>query len=149
VTALCGLVDGQPVGMAVSSFTSVSLDPPLVLVCVAHTSSTWEQLSGLERLGVSVLGSIHEVGCRALSAKDGDRFASIDWRTTELGAVFIEDATAWLDCGIEQVHDAGDHKIVVLRIHDLDADVEVAPLVFHGSKFRALHAVEPDTRADR
>jgi flavin reductase (DIM6/NTAB) family NADH-FMN oxidoreductase RutF len=128
--------------MAISSFTSVSLDPPLVLVCVAHTSSTWQQLAALDRLGVSVLGSTHEGGCRALSSKDPDRFASIDWRTTELGAVFIEGASAWLDCEVEQIHEAGDHKIVLLRIHDLDSDVEVAPLVFHASRFRALHIVE-------
>jgi flavin reductase (DIM6/NTAB) family NADH-FMN oxidoreductase RutF len=149
VTALCGLVDGEPVGMAVSSFTSVSLDPPLALVCVAHTSSTGERLAAVDRVGVSVLGSTHEVGCRALSSKDPDRFASIDWRSTELGAVLIDGATAWLDCEVDQIHDAGDHKIVLLRILDLDADVEVAPLVFHGSRFRALHPSDQETRADR
>jgi flavin reductase (DIM6/NTAB) family NADH-FMN oxidoreductase RutF len=149
VTALCGLVEGRPVGMAVSSFTSVSLDPPLALVCVAHTSSTWEQLASLDRLGVSVLGSSHDVSCRALSSKDVDRFGSIDWRSTDRGAVVIDGATAWLDCEVEEIHEAGDHKIVLLRIHDLDADLEVDPLVFHGSRFRALHTAEPEPRADR
>ncbi|MEY9964769.1 flavin reductase (DIM6/NTAB) family NADH-FMN oxidoreductase RutF [Streptacidiphilus sp. MAP12-16] len=140
VTAIAALVDGSPVGLAASSFTPVSLDPPLVSVCVAHSSTTWPVLRDRPRLGVSVLGAHHERACRQLAARDGDRFASLDWRATPDGAVLVEDATAWLDCSIEQLIRAGDHDIVLLRVHELDADAAVPPLVFHASGFRRLEA---------
>ncbi|QMU76676.1 flavin reductase family protein [Streptacidiphilus sp. PB12-B1b] len=140
VTAVAALVDGRPVGIAASSFTSVSLDPPLVSVCVAHTSSTWPVLRGRGRLGVSVLGAHQERACRQLAGRGPDRFASLDWRATADGAVLLEDAGAWLDCSVEQVIRAGDHDIVLLRVHELDADPAVPPLVFHASGFRRLSA---------
>lgn len=138
VTAVAALVEGAPVGIAASSFTSVSLDPPMVSVCIAHTSSTWPQLRTAGRFGVSVLGAHQEAAGRALSGRGADRFAALSWRATHDGAVLIDSATAWLECSIEQEIRAGDHDIVLLRVHDLDADIEVAPLVFHGSRFRRL-----------
>jgi flavin reductase (DIM6/NTAB) family NADH-FMN oxidoreductase RutF len=138
VAALAATVDGEPVGLAVSSFTSVSLDPPLASVSVAHSSATWPRLRHLRRLGVTILGAHQEQACRSLSAKTGDRFADLDVRTTGDGALFIEGGSAWLDCSIERIVLAGDHDIVLLRIHDLDADPAVAPLVFHASAFRRI-----------
>ncbi|WP_042439829.1 flavin reductase family protein [Streptacidiphilus albus] len=140
VTALAALVDGAPVGIAANSFTSVSLDPPLVSVCIAHTSSTWPALRGSSRLGVSVLGAHQEQACRELAGRGTDRFASVDWRATGDGAVLVEGASAWLDCSVEQLIRAGDHDIVLLRVHWLDADATVPPLVFHSGGFRRLEA---------
>jgi flavin reductase (DIM6/NTAB) family NADH-FMN oxidoreductase RutF len=145
VTALCGIRDGVPVGMAASAFTSVSVDPPLVSVCVQNSSTTWPKLRELPRLGVSVLGEGHAEACRQLSSKTGDRFAGIGWDASPDGAVFVQSATAWLDCSVERVVSAGDHAIVLLRIHRLRADSTAAPLVFHGSRFRRL-AAEPAER---
>jgi flavin reductase (DIM6/NTAB) family NADH-FMN oxidoreductase RutF len=138
VTALAALVHGRPVGMAASSFTSVSLDPPLVSVCVAHSSSTWPVLRGAARLGVSVLSAGQERAGRQLAARGVDRFAGLGWVASPDGAVLLEGASAWLVCSTEQQVRAGDHDIVVLRVHDLDADYELAPLVFHASRFRRL-----------
>ncbi len=138
VTALAAFVDGRPVGMAASSFTSVSLDPPLVSVCVARTSTTWPLLRGVARLGVSVLSAGQENAGRQLAARNVDRFAGLGWGATPDGAVLLDGASAWLDCSTEQQVRAGDHDIVVLRVHDLDADSELAPLVFHASRFRRL-----------
>ena len=138
VTALAALVDGTPVGIAASSFTSVSLDPPLVSVCVAHSSATWPLLRERTRLGVSVLGAHQESACRQLAAREGDRFAGLDWHATADGAVLITGASAWFDCAVERLVPAGDHDIVLLRVHELDADHAVAPLVFHASRFRRL-----------
>jgi flavin reductase (DIM6/NTAB) family NADH-FMN oxidoreductase RutF len=148
VTAIAALVDGVPVGLAASSFTPVSLDPPLVSVCLAHTSSTWPLLRAVGRLGISVLGDHQERLCRQLSAPTADRFAGTAWRATDRGGVLVEGASAWLECSIEQQVPAGDHDIVLLRVHDLAADPQVAPLVFHGSGFRQLHrppALRPAT----
>jgi flavin reductase (DIM6/NTAB) family NADH-FMN oxidoreductase RutF len=90
-------------------------------------------------LGISVLSADQEQACRQLSARDGDRFADLGWRTTDNGAVLLEGASAWFECSLEQLAPAGDHDIVVLRVHDLDGDHAVSPLVFHGSRFRRLH----------
>lgn len=144
VVAMAALVDGSPVGIAASSFVSVSLDPPLVSVCVAHSSTTWPVLRRARRLGISVLGAHQEVAGRQLAARGVDRFADLSWRATADGAVLLAGASAWLDCGVERQVPAGDHDIVLLRVHDLGADPRVPPLVFHGSAYRRL-----DIRLDR
>jgi flavin reductase (DIM6/NTAB) family NADH-FMN oxidoreductase RutF len=138
VTTLGALVGGLPVGMAASSFTSVSLEPALVSVCIAHTSTTWPLLIGAPRLGVSVLGADQELIARRMASRDLDRFDGVGWRALDSGAVVIDGVSAWLDCTIEDSFHAGDHEIVVLRVVELDADPEVTPLVFHASAFRRL-----------
>lgn len=139
VAALAAVVDGRPVGLAANSFTSVSLEPPLVSVCVAHTSTTWPELRDRPRIGVSVLGAHQEAASRRLSAKGVDRFAGTQWTSTDAGAVHLAGASAWFDCEIERTIRAGDHDIVLLRVHDLGSDPDVTPLVFHGSVYRRLH----------
>lgn len=138
VTAFCGLLDGVAEGMAASSFTSVSLDPALVSVCVANTSSTWPKLAKLDRLGLSVLADDHAPVARSLASKTGDRFSGVDWEATDSGAVFVHGATLWLECAPFKRIDAGDHEIVVLQIVALAIYPDVAPMVFHRSNFREL-----------
>ena len=138
VTAVAALIDGKPVGLAANSFTSVSLDPVLVSVCADLKSATWPLLRTSSHLGISVLGAHQEEACRRLSAKTGDRFAALEFRSTPDGALFVEGASAWLDCSIKDVYPAGDHDIIVFHVHDLDDDPTVAPLVFHSSGFRGL-----------
>jgi flavin reductase (DIM6/NTAB) family NADH-FMN oxidoreductase RutF len=143
VVAVCATVDGEPAGLAASSFVTVSLDPPLVAFCIQWTSTTWPKLERLPRIGVSVLGEAHDSAARALASKGGDRFASVRTDVTDDGAVFIDGASAWLDCSVETVFPAGDHGIVLLRLHGLTMDPAISPLVFHGSAFRRLADIEP------
>jgi flavin reductase (DIM6/NTAB) family NADH-FMN oxidoreductase RutF len=138
VTAFCGMLGGAPEGMAASSFTSVSLDPPLVSVCVAKTSTTWPKLASLHRLGLSVLASEHGEVARALASKNGDRFASIAWTATESDAVFVHGATLWLECVPFDLVPAGDHDIVILEIVALAMYPDVTPMIFHRSNFHEL-----------
>jgi flavin reductase (DIM6/NTAB) family NADH-FMN oxidoreductase RutF len=138
VTAFCGLLDGVAEGMAASSFTSVSLDPALVSVCVANTSTTWPKLAKLDRLGLSVLAGDHAPIARALASKTGDRFDGVDWTATESGAVFVHGATLWLECAPFKRVAAGDHEIVVLQIVALAMYPDVPPMVFHRSNFHEL-----------
>jgi flavin reductase (DIM6/NTAB) family NADH-FMN oxidoreductase RutF len=140
VTALAALVDGEPVGMAANSFTSVSLDPPLVSVCVATTSSTWPKLRRATRLGVSVLSHEQEAASRSLASRGVDRFAGLSWHPTEDGAILLDGASAWFDCAVEREIRAGDHEIVLLNVHGLGTDPLTPPLVFHGSRYRRLAA---------
>jgi flavin reductase (DIM6/NTAB) family NADH-FMN oxidoreductase RutF len=143
VTAVAGLADGSPLGIAASSFTSVSLDPPVVSVCTARSSTTWPRLRHIPRVGISVLGVHQEDACRRLGGRGddlrgADKFATLRWRATEGGAVFVEGASAWLECSVYREVTVGDHDIVLLLVHELDSDPAVAPLVFHGSRFRRL-----------
>jgi flavin reductase (DIM6/NTAB) family NADH-FMN oxidoreductase RutF len=138
VAAIAAIVDGAPTGLTASSFTSVSLDPPLVSLCVAHTSSTWPLLRRAPRLGISILSAAQERAGRQLAARRGDRFADLSWRATEDGAVLLDGAGGWLETSIDQQVRAGDHDIIVLRVHDLDADHDISPLVFHASQFRRI-----------
>ncbi|WP_326950211.1 flavin reductase family protein [Amycolatopsis sp. NBC_01307] len=142
VTALCALSGGEPAGMAVSSFTSVSLDPALLSVCVRNASATWPALRASPRLGLSVLGEHQAAVGRRLAAKTGDRFAGVDWQASDDGALFVLGASAWFDCSIQAEVPAGDHTVVFLEVHGLHADPDVPPLVFHGSRFRRLETDE-------
>jgi flavin reductase (DIM6/NTAB) family NADH-FMN oxidoreductase RutF len=145
VAAVAAAIDGEPAGLAANSFVSVSLDPALVSVCIAHTSTTWPTLRTADRLGISVLGDHQESVSRQLSSRDGARFAGLNWRVTDEGAVLLGEASAWFDCSIEREIPAGDHDIVLLRVHDLGAS-EVMPLVFHGSTYRQLRVCGQEAR---
>jgi flavin reductase (DIM6/NTAB) family NADH-FMN oxidoreductase RutF len=138
VTAVAALVDDAPVGIAASSFTPVSLEPALVSICVAHASRTWSVLRDAPRLGVSILSAGQAHAGRQLGSRGRERFTGLDWRATTDGAVLLEGASGWLDTSIYQQVHAADHDIVVLAVHNLDADYDVGPLVFHGSQFRRL-----------
>nr|WP_262841916.1 flavin reductase family protein [Sphaerisporangium corydalis] len=133
-------VTGEPCGLAANSFTSVSLDPPLVAFCVAHTSTSWPRLKSAGRLCVNVLAEDHEQVSRQLAAKGGDKFAGIAWHFSPGGSPVVEGALAWIDCTVESELVAGDHIIVVARVHDLDVHADEGPLVFYRGGYGRFHA---------
>ena len=141
VVAVCALIDGVPVGMAASSFTSVSLDPPLVSVCVDNKSTTWPTLSRGHRIGITVLAEDHGVACRQLAARSGDRFAGLDFDVTDGGAILLHRASAWFECSLTKEIAAGDHDIALLEVKTISGGPQVRPLVFHGSEFHRLRPV--------
>lgn len=141
VTAICVLVDGVPNGMAASSFTSVSVSPALVSVCIQNASSTWPKIRDRRRLGISVLAEGQDDICLRLSRKNGDRFAGIGWQAGAYGSVFIPGASAWLDCSLYEELEAGDHTIALLEILELSTAPESLPLVYYGSRFRRLAGI--------
>ncbi|WP_372699550.1 flavin reductase family protein [Arthrobacter sp. JSM 101049] len=140
IAALCTIIDGEPQGIVASSFTvGVSMDPPLVMFAVQNTSRTWPVVRQAGRIGVSVLGEGHDGVCRQIASKSGDRFAGLRLDSTDDGALFLHEAALWLDCSVEQEIPAGDHQVVLLRVHAHATHEGVhAPLVFHGSAFRTL-----------
>jgi flavin reductase (DIM6/NTAB) family NADH-FMN oxidoreductase RutF/DNA-binding IclR family transcriptional regulator len=127
--------DGHPVGMAVGSFTSVSLDPPLVAFLPDRTSTTWPLIKASGSFCASVLGDRQEAVCRAFAAKGGDKFAGIGWTPAPSGSPIIDGAVAYIDCDIETVHEAGDHFIVIGRVRELDQGDPAMPLVFLHSAY--------------
>ncbi|WP_328476161.1 flavin reductase family protein [Actinoplanes sp. NBC_00393] len=140
VVALAASVDGELVGLAASSFTSVSLDPPLVSVSIARTSKTWPDLRRAAHLGVTVLAAHHGALCRQLAGPVEHRFDGVRASVTEAGAVTVDDGLAHFDCSIYREVEAGDHVIVLLRLHAVNhtADQNGGPLVFHRSAFGRL-----------
>jgi flavin reductase (DIM6/NTAB) family NADH-FMN oxidoreductase RutF len=140
IIAIAAEVDGVRVGLAASTFVPVSLEPPLVSFCVQNTSTTWPKLKDLPFLGISVLGESHDAAAKALAAKTGDRFAGLETRSTERGAVFIHGTSVWVESAVEQLIPAGDHTIVILRVSEITVHDNVPPIVFHRSTFRRLGA---------
>ncbi|WP_449406523.1 flavin reductase family protein [Nocardiopsis baichengensis] len=129
---------GRPVGLAANSFTSVSLEPPLVGFCVGRASTSWPALRAASRLAVSILGADQEEASLRLAAKGGDKFAEVPWHESPSGAPVIEGAQAWLECEVDAEHPAGDHVIVVARVHHLAAREGRSPLVYYRSEYRRL-----------
>jgi flavin reductase (DIM6/NTAB) family NADH-FMN oxidoreductase RutF len=120
----------QPVGLAIGSFSSVSLDPPLVAFFPARSSSSWPKIEAAGAFCVNVLGEEQEEVCRVFAGKAADKFASIGWRKGRTGAPIINDVIAWIECTIERVDDAGDHVIVLGRVVDLEVGHSGGPLLF-------------------
>lgn len=123
-----------PVGMAANSVTSVSLDPPLVLLCAAHSSSTWPLIRATGGFCINVMAEHHADLCRRFAAKGTDRFAGVSWEQRPSGPAFT-DAVAWVECRIRQEHEAGDHVIVVGEVTDLAVGGSTDPLIFFKGGF--------------
>lgn len=123
--------DERHFGMAVGSFTSVSLDPPLVAFLPDRKSTSFPKIRETGSFCVNVLTADQEHVCRAFASKAEDKFADINWHAAPFsGAPIIDDAVAWIDCDIEVVHEAGDHYIVVGRVRELNVDSSSLPLLF-------------------
>lgn len=133
VAVVTGLsLDGEPLGMAVGSFTSVSLSPPLVAFLPAMESSSWRALREAgSGFCVNVLGADQEEVCRQIALRKSDKFHGIGWARSASGNPVIEGCVAYVDCATEAVHDAGDHHIVIGRVRELDVLASGYPLLFY------------------
>jgi 3-hydroxy-9,10-secoandrosta-1,3,5(10)-triene-9,17-dione monooxygenase reductase component len=132
VTVITAMSDSGPVGLAVGSFTSVSLEPPLVAFCPGTTSTSWPKIEPGGVFCVNVLAEDQEDVCRIFAGKGDDKFETIGWKPSSLGSPIIEDVLAWIDCRIDAVHEAGDHFIVLGLVDDMAIGRESAgPLVFY------------------
>lgn len=138
VTVIAGMDGDEPVGLAVGSFFSLSLDPALVGFCVDRSSGSWARMSGSGSFCVNILGADQEDVCRVFATSDDDKFTGIGWKAAESGSPLIDGVLAWIDCAIEAVHDGGDHEIVVGRVLGLDVAGEGDPLVFYRGGYANL-----------
>ena len=134
--------EGRPRGMTANSFTSVSLDPPLALVCVDLNSRSLPILDAAERFTVNVLHADQQAMARQFVQKDGDRFAGIETETWSTGVPILPDCMANFECVTHQVFDAGDHRVYVGRVVKLRYDPDHEPLVYLQGRFRRVHVEE-------
>lgn len=119
VTVVTAVDPEGPVGMAIGSFASVSLDPPLVMFCPAHTSASWARMKETDSFCVNILGDDQKEVCGVFAGKAEDKFAGIEWTTEVTGSPLIPGSLAWIDCTLHAIHDGGDHDIVVGRVEAL------------------------------
>lgn len=142
VVAVAAEVNGQLLGLAASSFTSVSLDPPLVSINLATASKTWPDLRRAAHLGLTVLADHHGPLCRQLAGPVDERFTDVAHTVTAEGAVIIDDGLATFDTTVYREVDAGDHVLVLLELHAVDhGSRSLSPLVFHRSQFGSFAQV--------
>jgi flavin reductase (DIM6/NTAB) family NADH-FMN oxidoreductase RutF len=134
VTVITGNEGETPVGFVCQSFTSVSLDPPLVLFCPAHTSTTWPKISPSGSFCVNVLAADQTELCKRFAVSGGDKFDGIDWTQTQWGPS-LDGVLATVHCDIETVHPTGDHDIVIGHVRKLVTHREEGPLLFFKGQF--------------
>jgi len=127
VTIVSGMdADGKPHGFTIGSFTSVSLDPPMVGFLPQIGSTTWEAMAASGSFCVNVLSDAQSDLCWkfAKSGTDDTRFDGVDWHAAPSGSPILDRAVAWIDCSVEQVYDMGDHHFVLGNVGALDADAD-------------------------
>lgn len=123
--------DGDaPVGMAIGSFFSISLEPPLVGFCAGKASGSWGRLKGAGQFCVSILADDQEEVSRRFASKEEDKFAGLAWDRSPLGSPRLGGSLAWIDCRTDGILEGGDHDIVVGAVHDLAVAREGHPLIF-------------------
>lgn len=142
---------GRPVGMAVGSFTSVSLEPPLVGFLPTSTSSTWPEIEQAGDFCVNILSDNQEELCRKFARSGADKFSDVTWRPSPSGSPILDGALAWIDCALARVDEAGDHFIVLGAVKDMEMQGKSGPLVFFRGgygEFRSGALVAGDPQGD-
>jgi len=134
VSVITAMEGPLPLGMVVGTFTSVSLDPPLVGFLPARSSPPWPRIAATGHFCVNVLGSDQTALCRQI-AGTGDKFADVAYTLTDHGLPLLPGVLAAIECRIDTVVDAGDHVFVVGRVLRLDSLREGDPMLFYRGRY--------------
>lgn len=131
VVIVAGCHRGRPAGFTVQSFVSLSLDPPLVALCPAKSSSSWPRIRDGGHFCINVLGEDQQALCSHFAQSAADKFAELDWRPGQTGSPILPGVLAYIDCDLANEWDAGDHSVAVGRVRDLEMlDAGRSPLLF-------------------
>ena len=130
-------IDGKPYGLTANSLCSVSLDPPLLLVCVDKRAESHPAFGRSGLFAVNILGIGHEDLSRRFAVSGGDKFVDVDHRSGVSGLPLLDGALASVECRVVAVHEAGDHTIFIGEVEHLQAD-NGDPLLFFRGKYRRL-----------
>ncbi|HEU4960731.1 MAG TPA: flavin reductase family protein [Sphingomonas sp.] len=130
VCVITSVKDGVRFGLAVGSFTSISLDPPLVGFFPGKSSNSWRSIADSGRFCVNILSADQIDICRRFASRSDDKFADLSHGVSPAGLPLIDDAVAWIDCRVETVFDIGDHFLVVGAVDELRCREEASPLIF-------------------
>jgi len=128
-------MDGDPVGFTCQAFAALSLDPPMVLLAPAKSSTSWPRIARAGAFCVNILASHQADLARTFSLSGTDKFAGVRWTASALsGAPRLDGALAWADCRLQQIHDSGDHELVTGRVLALGV-ADGRPLLFYRGRF--------------
>lgn len=131
ITIVTALQDDRPVGVTCQSFSSLSLDPPLVALFAGASSTSWPHIRRAGVFTVNVLASDQEELCRGFARSGADKFAGVPWTPSAVGTPVLEDVLAWIDCSLESEVEAGDHIVLIGRVLDLEVvRPDAPPLLF-------------------
>jgi len=130
---------GQPVGLTANSFTSVSLDPPLLLVCIAKQAASAGAMIGASHFAVNVLQTGQQPASIRFATRHEDRFGPNDWSPGEYGAPVLDQSLGVFECAGHAVHDAGDHHMLIGRVVKARFDAGLDPLLYFRGSYRRLH----------
>ncbi len=138
VTVVTAVTDEEPIGFTCQSFSSLSLDPPLVAFAPARTSRTWARLRAIGRFCVNVLAEGQDDVSQNFARSAPDKFAGVPWTPSVHGAPVLEGIVAWIDGELWAEYDGGDHTIAVARVLDLGGYADRRPLLFHRGVYGLL-----------
>lgn len=124
-----------PLGFTCQSFSSLSLEPPLVSFAPARSSTTWPRIREVGAFCVNVLAADHQEISAGFARSGTDKFAGVAWRPGPSGAPLLEGVSAWVDCTLWGEHDGGDHTIAIGHVQDLGADPARMPLLFYRGRY--------------
>ena len=128
--------NGRPVGgMTAGTFTSVSLDPPLVAFLPAKTSTSWPSIEETGRFCINILSADQASLCKAFAVPGGDKFDGVDWYHSQSGLPVLDGVIISIECELRDTIDAGDHVIAMGEVTNMEIVNDAEPLIFHGGKF--------------
>lgn len=131
VVIATGRLNAEPAGFAAQSFSSLSLDPPLVVLCPSKRSTSWPKLRDSGSFCINILANDQGSVCNLFAQTGVDKFASLEWTPGVTGSPILAGVLAYIDCDLEAEHDAGDHTLAVGRVRDIEIITpDKAPLLF-------------------
>lgn len=136
VTVVTTALRGTPLGMTCQSFTSVSLDPPLVAFLPMKNSRAFAAIRQSRRFCVNFLAADQADLSNRFASLAEDKFTGVDWQFTSSGMPLLEGTAGWVDCSVHDIHEAGDHYLVIGRVDDLEQGDATGPLLFHRGQYR-------------
>jgi 3-hydroxy-9,10-secoandrosta-1,3,5(10)-triene-9,17-dione monooxygenase reductase component len=142
VTVVTAVTDEGPVGFTCQSFSSLSLDPPLVAFAPARTSRTWSRLREIGQFCVNVLAEGQDDLSQRFARSGPDKFDGVQWTLSPHGNPVLDGVVAWIDGELWAEYDGGDHTIAVARVLDLGAHPDRHPLLYHRGSYGLLHRSE-------
>jgi flavin reductase (DIM6/NTAB) family NADH-FMN oxidoreductase RutF len=134
ITIVTANEEGVPVGFSCQSFAALSLDPPMVLLAPAKSSTSWPRIAQAGAFCVNILGQDQEAVCRAFAVSGGDKFEGVNWTPGVTGAPIITGSLAYVECTLGSIYEGGDHELVTGHVVAVEAG-EGAPLLFYRSGF--------------
>jgi flavin reductase (DIM6/NTAB) family NADH-FMN oxidoreductase RutF len=139
ITIVTATDEGQPVGFSCQSFAALSLDPPMVILAPAKSSTSWPRIARAGSFCVNILGEHQEAVCRAFAVSGGDKFDGVDWSPGVTGSPLIDGSLATVEYTLGAIYEGGDHELVTGHVVDMEIG-KGSPLIFYRSGFGRFEA---------